>query len=244
MWWVATRQLIFAIVLCAVAFSVRPAFAEFSISASTDLRGSISFLGEIYQSNGSKSTAGNQSFSSGQLSSSSSSSSFNGPLKATTEQFRVFPALRLGYRHVFLEQQNLLLGIQGSLSYVKLRARYPNGFRISKANRNFRFTEPVSFSLESVDFGLGPYVQWRLMRNLDVNIVISRVDQHLKLSSTLGSWALEDRLQRSFIEWSSSVEYTFFDSLIGERIRPSIFLSIVGRPEENVFGLGLRFSFN
>ena len=243
MWLAATRKLIFAIIICAAAFSVKPAFAELSISASTDLRGSIAFLGEIYQPNGSNSTAGNQSLSSGQSSSPSSSSS-NGPTKEETEQFRLFPTLQLRYRHVFLEQPDFVLGIQGSLSYVNLRTRYPDGFRISLANRNLRFTEPASFTLESVDFGLGPYMQWQLMRNFNVNIVISRVDQHLKLSSTLGSWALEDRLQRSFIEWSSSVEYTFFDSLIGERIRPSIFLSIVGRPEENVFGLGLRFSFN
>ena len=239
----ATKEIICAIVLCMVAFSVRPAFAELSISISTDLRGSISFLEEIYQPNGSQSSAGSQSSSDASSSSSTSSSSLKDRASETTEQFRVLPAVRLRYRHIFIEQHDLRVGLHGSLSYVKLRARYPDGFTISAGSRNVRFTEPVSFTLESVDFGLGPFIQWQLTRNLDVNAAITRVDQRLKLSSELGSWNLEDSLQRTFIEWSSSIEYTILDRLAGDRIRPSIFLSIVGRPKEKVIGLGLRFMF-
>jgi len=242
LWWfdlkASRNEVLFAIALCAMALSPREVSAELSFSISTDLRGSISFLGDIYQPNSLTPSDGNQSTNGTQPPTSSGSSSDD-----TIEQFDVLPALHLSYSRVLAEQRTLSFGFHGAFSYVNLSARYPDGFTILSSGKNISFTEPAAFTLKSFDLSLGPYVQWELTKNLQVNAAILLVNQRVVLSSRLGSWDLEDRIKRSFFEWSASMEYTPFGSLAGGRLRPALLLSVVERPRETTFSLGLKFAF-
>ncbi len=239
----AIKGLIFAATLCMVGLYVRPGHAELSISISTDLKGSISFLEDSYQRNDSQSSVEDESSGGDESSSPSSSSSFDDFSIETKGRFRVIPPLRVRYRYPVIEQQSLQIGVHGSFGYLNLRLRYSDGITISAGERNVSFIEPVSFTLESINFGFGSYMRWQVTRNLSVNASLTRVNQRLELSSTLGSWNMNDRLQRSFVEWSSAVEYTIFDSLTGDSVRPSLFLSFADRPKEKEIGLGLQFAF-
>lgn len=235
------RKTFFAIALCAMALVPRVGFAEVSVSLSTDLRGSIAFLEKFYRPNSSNSSgdpADNEPSDGSQSTPASSASS-----EETIEQFNIFPAFSVSYTHELVEHQTLSFGLHGAFSYVNLRARYPDGFTISSSGRSIRFTESASFTLQSFDFGLGPYVRWQPSQNLRANFSILLTHQRLELSSRLGSWNLEDRLERSFVEWNTSLEYAIFNDLTGERVRPSLVFAFAGRPSETTASIGLKLSF-
>jgi hypothetical protein len=97
--------------------------------------------------------------------------------------------------------------------------------------------------LKSFDVGLGPYVRWQPSQKIRANFTILLTHQRLELSSRLGSWNLEDRLERSFVEWNSSLEYAIFNDFTGDRIVPSLVLALAGRPRETTASIGLKLSF-
>lgn len=232
------RKALFAIALCAMALLPRVGFAEISVSLSTDLRGSIALLEEFYRPNRSNSPSDIEP-SNGSQSSAASSATSGG----TVERFNILPAISVGYTQELVAHQTLTAGIRGAFSYVNLTARYPDGFTISSSGRNITFVESASFTLKSFDVGLGPYVRWQPSQKLRANFAILLTHQRLELSSSLGSWNLEDRLERSFFEWNSSLEYAVFNDFTGDQIVPSLVLALAGRPEETTVSIGIKLSF-
>lgn len=220
-----------AIALCAIALIPKVAYSEVTVSLSTDLRGSISFLEELYRPNSPRSLAGQ-----GALGGSAKSGE-------TVEKFDILPAISVNYTHELVAHQTLTAGIRGAFSFVNLKASYPDGFTISSSDRNISFLESASFTLKSFDFGLGPYVRWQPSQKLRVNFGILLTHQRLQLSSRLGSWNLEDRFERSFVEWDSSLEYAIFNDFTIERILPSLVLALSGRPTETTASIGIKWSF-
>mgnify|MGYP001128640486 CR=1 FL=1 len=229
---------LFAIALCTMALTPRVGYSEVSVSLSTDLRGSIAFLEEFYRPNSSNSPSDIEPSDGSQSSAASSATSGE-----TVEQFDILPAISVGYTQELVARQTLTAGFRGAFSYVNLKARYPDGFTISSSGRNLTFVESASFTLQSFDFGLGPYVRWQPSQNLRANFAVLLTHQRLELSSRLGSWNLEDRLERSFFEWNSSLEYAVFNDFTDDRIVPSLVLTLAGRPRETTASIGLKLSF-
>lgn len=222
-----------AFVFFAMATFPSAGISEVSLNTSSDLRGALVVLGEIYKPN----TSG--SSESGTPSSGSSTSE-----SRTQQNFQVLPSIGLGYRTLLFRNDDFRFGLYGAFNYVDLRANYPSGFRISSSGRNINFTEPASFDLQSFDVGFGPYVQWRFSENLYVAASFMWVHQRLKLSSRLGNWNLEDRLDRSFFEGNASVEYNFLSGHFRDTWRPSVYVNFAGRPGENNVSVGLKLTFN
>lgn len=213
-------------------------YSEVTVSLSTDLRGSITFLEDLYRPNSPRPPA-DQGPSDGYQPSVAASATPG----ETVEKFGILPAFSVGYTHELVAHQTMTAGLRGAFTYVNLRARYPDGFTISSSGRNITFVEPASFTLKSFDLGLGPYVRWQPSQNLRADFSIFLTHQRLELSSSLGSWNLEDRLEHSFVEWNSSLEYAIINDFTGDRILPSLVLALAGRPRETTASVGLKLSF-
>jgi hypothetical protein len=232
------RKAVNAIALCAMALTPKVGYSEATVSLSTDLRGSITFLEDLYRPNIPRPPAG-QGPSDGSQSSVTASATSG----ETVENFDILSAFSVGYTHELVAHQTMAAGIRGAFSYVNLKARYPDGFTISSSGRNITFIESASFILKSFDLGLGPYVSWQPSKNLRADFSILLIHQRLELSSSLGSWNLEDQLERSFVEWNSSLGYAILSDLTGDRICPTLVLALVGRPTDTTASIGLRLSF-
>jgi hypothetical protein len=226
------RRSYVAIVICAAATLPSVGVCEISLTASTDFRGSLVLLEEIYRPN--ETTPPNIG---------GSNSGYVASVSKTYQDVRALPSLSVNFRSILYEYDKLGVGLHQAFNYVDLRATYPNGFSISYSDISLKFTESASFNLRSFELSFGPYLQWKAIERLHLTASLLLIHQRLKLSSELGSWELEDRLDRTYLGWNASIDYSFVTNYSTGRLHPSVFLNVAGRPNETNLSVGLRISF-